>query len=153
MTTTVTQGAVVNKLKRDMNDSLSTTVSPGSTFTEHGQVCVRKTYELTLYSSYAGLVMCLIILFTGGFRVFTKGNWDANSFVSSYLDIPLVIVFFFGWKLIKKTRWVRLDELPLRAIIEQAKERAHQAEMEQQAEDALKGDRHRWLKYISWIWD
>ncbi|GAC75442.1 amino acid transporters [Moesziomyces antarcticus T-34] len=107
----------------------------------------------TLYSSYAGLVMCLIILFTGGFRVFTKGNWDANSFVSSYLDIPLVIVFFLGWKLIKKTRWVRLDELPLRAIIEQAKDRAHQAEMEQQAEDALKGNRHRWLKYISWIWD
>lgn len=29
--------------------------------------------------------MCLIILLTGGFSVFTKGNWDPVGFVSSYL--------------------------------------------------------------------
>lgn len=106
----------------------------------------------TLYSSYVALVMCLVILFTGGFTVFTHGNWNANSFVSSYLDIPLVIVFFLGWKLIKKTKWVRLEDLPLREAIDEAKERAKQAEMQQEAEDALKGER-RWLRFISWIWD
>ncbi|EST07115.1 Amino acid permease/ SLC12A domain protein [Kalmanozyma brasiliensis GHG001] len=106
----------------------------------------------TLYSSYVALVMCLVILFTGGFSVFTAGRWNANSFVSSYLDIPLVIAFFVGWKVIKKTKWVKLEDLPLREAIEQARERAQQAEMEQEAEDALKGDR-RWLKFISWIWD
>ncbi len=106
----------------------------------------------TLYSSYVALVMCLVILFTGGFTVFTHGNWNANSFVSSYLDIPLVIVFFLGWKVIKKTKWVRLEDLPLREAIDEAYERAQQAEMEQEAEDAMKGER-RWLKFISWIWD
>lgn len=29
--------------------------------------------------------MCLLILFTSGFAVFTKGGWDPVSFVSSYL--------------------------------------------------------------------
>lgn len=29
--------------------------------------------------------MCLIILLTGGFEVFTKGNWDTASFIASYL--------------------------------------------------------------------
>ncbi|CBQ70043.1 probable general amino acid permease [Sporisorium reilianum SRZ2] len=106
----------------------------------------------TLYSSYAALVMCLVILFTGGFSVFTTGRWSANSFVSSYLDIPLVIVFFLGWKWTKKTKWVKLEDLPLREAIEQARERALQAEREQQAEEAVKG-RRTWLRLVSWIWD
>jgi amino acid transporter len=37
------------------------------------------------YSTPVALVMCIIILFTAGFPVFTKGNWSAVSFVSSYL--------------------------------------------------------------------
>ena len=41
----------------------------------------------TPYTSPAALAMCLIILFTGGFSVFTKGNWSAASFVSSYLYV------------------------------------------------------------------
>jgi hypothetical protein len=32
--------------------------------------------------------MTLLILLTGGFRVFTKGNWDPVGFVSSYLCVP-----------------------------------------------------------------
>lgn len=31
--------------------------------------------------------MCIIIIFTAGFPVFTKGNWSAVSFVSSYLYV------------------------------------------------------------------
>ena len=107
----------------------------------------------TLYSSYVSLAMCLVILFTGGFATFTTGRWNANSFVSSYVDIPLVIVFFLGWKWFKKTKWVRLDDLPLRDAIEQAKLRAQQAELEQEAEDALKAGNRSWLRFISWIWN
>jgi amino acid transporter len=29
--------------------------------------------------------MCIIILLTSGFSVFTTGNWDAATFVSAYL--------------------------------------------------------------------
>jgi amino acid transporter len=39
----------------------------------------------TPYSSPVALFMCLTILFTGGFSVFTKGNWSASGFVSAYL--------------------------------------------------------------------
>lgn len=38
-----------------------------------------------VYSSYFALVMCVIILFTGGFAVFTEGNWNPSNFVSAYL--------------------------------------------------------------------
>ena len=39
----------------------------------------------TEWSTPAALVLVVIILFTAGFPVFTKGNWYAAGFVSSYL--------------------------------------------------------------------
>lgn len=44
----------------------------------------------TQYSSSVALVMCQIILWTGGFSVFTKGGWDAATFVSAYLYVTFV---------------------------------------------------------------
>jgi amino acid transporter len=29
--------------------------------------------------------MCLIIMLTNGFAVFTKGNWDTAGFITAYL--------------------------------------------------------------------
>ncbi|KAH7126348.1 amino acid permease/ SLC12A domain-containing protein [Dactylonectria estremocensis] len=74
----------------------------------------------TIYSSYAALVMSLTILFTGGFSVFTKGNWSAVGFVSSYLDIPIVITAYLAWKFVKKTKIVSLSEIPLSDAFEKS---------------------------------
>lgn len=38
-----------------------------------------------VYSSSFSLFMCILILLTSGFKVFTSGNWDPSAFVSSYL--------------------------------------------------------------------
>ncbi|RSL93906.1 hypothetical protein CEP52_012961 [Fusarium oligoseptatum] len=76
----------------------------------------------TLYSSIVGLCMCLIILFTGGFSVFTRGNWDPVGFVSSYLDIPLVIAAYLIWKFVKKTEIVSLSEIPLQDAIKKSEQ-------------------------------
>lgn len=106
-------------------------------------------HSWTIYSSSLGLFMCLLILFTGGFTVFTHGNWNANSFVSSYLDIPLVIVAFVIWKLVHKTQFVSLDSIPLREAFDQSLARHQRDNLldEQQKQPP------RWLRYISWIWD
>ncbi|PSN65752.1 amino acid permease-like protein [Corynespora cassiicola Philippines] len=73
----------------------------------------------TVYSSPVALFMCLTILFTGGFSVFTKGNWSAAGFISSYLDIPLVIAAFLLWKFIKGTKFVSLAEIPIREALDE----------------------------------
>ncbi|KAI8932247.1 hypothetical protein NX059_011126 [Plenodomus lindquistii] len=73
----------------------------------------------TPYTSPAALCMCLTILFTGGFSTFTKGNWSTSTFVSSYLDIPLVIAAFLLWKFIKGTKFVSLAEIPIRDALEE----------------------------------
>ena len=41
------------------------------------------------YSTPVALAFCILILFTGGFTVFTKGNWSTSGFISSYLYVPI----------------------------------------------------------------
>ncbi|KIW19035.1 hypothetical protein PV08_03325 [Exophiala spinifera] len=76
--------------------------------------------KFTEFSTPIALVMCIVILLTAGFPVFTKGNWSTSNFVSSYLDIPLVITAFVLWKLVKRTKIVKLSEVPLTEALELA---------------------------------
>ncbi|KAG5752433.1 hypothetical protein H9Q69_003014 [Fusarium xylarioides] len=76
----------------------------------------------TFYFSCAGLFMTLLILLTGGFRVFTRGNWDPVGFVSSYLDIPLVAAAYLIWKFVNKTKIVPLAEIPLQDAFRRSEE-------------------------------
>ncbi|KKA26247.1 hypothetical protein TD95_000042 [Thielaviopsis punctulata] len=97
----------------------------------------------TYYSSHVALIMCQIILWTGGFTVFTKGNWSASSFVSSYLVIPIVLVLYFGWKFYNKTSIVDLNDLPLTKILD------HIAEFPEEPEPPKSGP----IKLLSWMWN
>lgn len=97
----------------------------------------------TVVSSWIGLVMCVLILLTGGFTVFTKGNWDPATFVSAYLDIPLVLIAFTFWKFYKKTKVVKLENVPLVEALEQVA----------QYEEEPVTKYSKWLVWISWIWD
>ncbi|KAJ5490943.1 hypothetical protein N7539_002510 [Penicillium diatomitis] len=76
--------------------------------------------RITRYTSWFALVSCTIILFTGGFAVFTEGNWSPATFVSSYLDIPLVLCAYGGYKLIRRTKIVPLDQIPLQQALYEA---------------------------------
>ncbi|OQD89001.1 hypothetical protein PENANT_c003G00172 [Penicillium antarcticum] len=78
--------------------------------------------RITRYTSWFALISCVIILLTGGIVVFTKGNWDPASFVSSYLDIPLVLLAYGGYKLIRRTRIIPLSQVPVQLAIDEANE-------------------------------
>ncbi|AEO59878.1 hypothetical protein MYCTH_2308494 [Thermothelomyces thermophilus ATCC 42464] len=98
----------------------------------------------TKYSSPAGLFMCVIILLTSGFSVFTRGNWDSAQFVSSYLDIPIMLTAFLFWKVFKKTKIVSLDEIPLRDALARADDYYPEQTLSKKS---------GWIRAISWIWD
>ncbi|KAH9908904.1 amino acid permease-domain-containing protein [Xylariomycetidae sp. FL2044] len=113
----------------------------------------------SVYSSYTALGMCVLILLTSGFEVFTIGGWDTSTFVSSYLDVPLVLSAYSMWKYIKKTRVVSLENLPLKAAFEQAERSIDNSDDEEyDEEDGLlpttkKKPQRVWLKAVSWMWD
>ncbi|EIT74542.1 amino acid permease/ SLC12A domain-containing protein [Aspergillus flavus] len=77
--------------------------------------------RITYFSSWFAFLACILILFTGGFAVFTAGNWDPASFVSSYLDIPLVLLAYGLYKYIRGTKIIPLTEVPVHQALEEAR--------------------------------
>ncbi|KAE8315172.1 amino acid permease/ SLC12A domain-containing protein [Aspergillus transmontanensis] len=77
--------------------------------------------RITYLSSWFAFIACILILFTGGFAVFTAGNWDPASFVSSYLDIPLVLLAYGLYKYIRGTKIIPLTEVPVHQALEEAR--------------------------------
>lgn len=58
-----------------------------------------------------------LVLFTGGFYSFLPGNWDIADFFSSYFAIMFMIIFYFGYKVIKKSKIVPLEHAPIAGFI------------------------------------
>ena len=97
----------------------------------------------TTISTPLALSLSIVILLTTGFRAFTQGNWSISTFISSYLDIPLVLMGFALWKIIKRTKIVPLDQIPLRQAFE---------EMEQNPEP-IEPVKRGWRRVVGLLWD
>ncbi|KAK6214556.1 hypothetical protein LQW54_004277 [Pestalotiopsis sp. IQ-011] len=74
------------------------------------------------YLSWASLAMFVLLLLTSGYTTFLKGHWDTEVFVSSYINIPIIFVLYFGYKLVKKTSVIPLKDIPVRTFITIANE-------------------------------
>ncbi|RMZ85041.1 hypothetical protein DV738_g5, partial [Chaetothyriales sp. CBS 135597] len=56
------------------------------------------------------LFLCIFLLLIQGFTAFER-PFDVKTFITSYITIPVSVLLFLGWKLWKKTHWVRLSEM------------------------------------------
>lgn len=70
------------------------------------------------YLSWCSLIMFIILLLTSGYTAFLQGHWDTQTFVSAYINIPIILVLYFGYKVVKKTRMIPLTEMPIRTFIQ-----------------------------------
>lgn len=70
------------------------------------------------YITWASLTMFLLLLITGGYATFVHGNWSNETFVSSYINIPLFAILYFGYKFAKKTKMIPLMEIPIQPFID-----------------------------------
>jgi amino acid transporter len=70
------------------------------------------------YSTWASLVLFLLILSTGGFSTFISGHWSTETFISSYINIPIVMTLYLGYKRRKKTRILALMDIPIVGLIQ-----------------------------------
>lgn len=60
--------------------------------------------------------------FVGGYTVFLPGQWDIPTFLFSYTMIGVFPLLFIVWKLLKKTRWMRPEDVDLNKDIEEIEE-------------------------------
>jgi yeast amino acid transporter len=73
------------------------------------------------YPAWVSLFIFGLLFLTGGYTTFIHGHWSTATFVSSYLNLPLILIFYFGYKFIMKTKIVPLEEIPIRPFIEDAR--------------------------------
>ncbi|KZT60255.1 hypothetical protein CALCODRAFT_429636 [Calocera cornea HHB12733] len=74
------------------------------------------------YAAWTSAIAFSVILITGGFPVFTTGNWNSQKFVGSYFNIPLIFILYFGYKFTRRTKIVPLMEMPIRDFIQVAED-------------------------------
>ncbi|KAI9877576.1 MAG: hypothetical protein M1830_003533 [Pleopsidium flavum] len=74
------------------------------------------------YAAWYALTGCFIMTFVGGYTVFLPGMWDVPTFLFSYAMIGVFPVLFVGWKLLKKTKWYRPEEVDLMRDVEEIEE-------------------------------
>ena len=74
------------------------------------------------YAAWYALIGCFIMTFVGGYTVFLPGQWDVPTFLFSYMMIGVFPVLFLGWKLLKRTKWLKPHEVDLQKDLDEIEE-------------------------------
>jgi lysine-specific permease len=62
------------------------------------------------YSTLCTLVICLLIIVGQNYQAFTSEHIDWLGVIISYINLPIFLIMWFGYKWIKKTKMVNLNE-------------------------------------------
>ncbi|KAJ5168502.1 uncharacterized protein N7482_004096 [Penicillium canariense] len=65
------------------------------------------------YSAWIGLVWMTCVVCCYGYSTFLPGNWTVGGFFTYYTMVLLAPVLFFGWKIIKRTKFIKAQEADL----------------------------------------
>lgn len=76
---------------------------------ERGSLPFRGPWQPFL--AWFAIVFCLLVALTNGFDAFFPGRFSAKSFIPPYIDIPIFICLFMGYKMVKRTKFVKLEEM------------------------------------------
>lgn len=61
---------------------------------------------------YLCVILNSVLVLVQGWTCFSP-EFDAVSFVSFYIELPVMLLMYVGWKIVKRTRFVRLEEMDL----------------------------------------
>lgn len=74
------------------------------------------------YGSYISLFGLGLLLLTGGFTNFLNNNFDISSFFSRYFVLPFFAILYVFWKVLKRTKWIRPEDVDLASLFRQIEE-------------------------------
>lgn len=70
------------------------------------------------YLAWMSLSFFILLLLTSGYTTFIRGHWETETFISSYINIPIIFILYFGYKFAKKTKIISLADMPIRHFID-----------------------------------
>ncbi|KAL2823575.1 amino acid permease/ SLC12A domain-containing protein [Aspergillus cavernicola] len=66
------------------------------------------------YAAWYALVGTFVMTLILGYTVFLNGQWDTTTFFTSYLMVGFFIVAFVFWKVVRRTKYVKLGTADLK---------------------------------------
>ena len=88
------------------------------------------------YGSYISLGLCVIIILIKNFTVFLGDKFTYKDFITGYIVLPVFIIMFVGFKLIKKTTWIPSSEVDMTTYRDVIDAEEKQFAMEEEEEKA-----------------
>lgn len=61
-------------------------------------------------------ILCLIITLGQNYEAFLQDTIDWNGAIATYIGIPLFLVIMFSYKLVKKTKWIKYEDMDFTRI-------------------------------------
>ncbi|KAF7556933.1 hypothetical protein G7Z17_g1053 [Cylindrodendrum hubeiense] len=77
-------------------------------------------------------------------RVFIKGHWSFSGFFTAYFTIVLFLVIYLGWKIIKKTSFIKAEDMDFQTGL--AEVEAHENSL------SYKAPASRYERIMDWLW-
>jgi yeast amino acid transporter len=65
------------------------------------------------FLAYFAIIFCSLVALFNGFDAFFPGKFSAKTFIPPYIDIPIFCFLFLGYKIVKKTKFVRVQDMDL----------------------------------------
>ena len=74
------------------------------------------------FLAYYALTGCFIMTFVSGYTVFLPGNWSIPTFFFSYTMIGIFPVLFVGWKIFRRTKFLKPADVDLYQGVDEVEE-------------------------------
>ena len=112
---------------------------------------------LGIWGSWGALVFCVLVTFTKNFAVFvynptTGQHFDYKNFITGYIAIPVFLIAYIGYKIVYRTRLVRLEEVDLHSGLDEIE--LHEMEFEAAEAEKLANQNRLgrfYRRYLSWL--
>ncbi|KAJ5852760.1 uncharacterized protein N7529_012145 [Penicillium soppii] len=72
------------------------------------------------FMAYFAIFFSSTVAFFNGFDAFFPGHFSAKSLIPPYIDIPIFLCLFLGYKIIKRTKFVKIEDMDLLSGKEEA---------------------------------
>ncbi|UKZ84375.1 uncharacterized protein TrAFT101_000286 [Trichoderma asperellum] len=79
------------------------------------------------FGPWIAVVLNSFLVLIQGWSCFSP-SFDGVSFVSFYIELPIMLVMYLGWKFIKRTKFVRLEDMDLETDVHTAEEQVEEEE-------------------------
>jgi AAT family amino acid transporter len=93
------------------------------------------------WGPYISVALNIFLVLIQGWSCFSP-TFNAIDFVSYYVEIPVMVLMYVIWKLVKRTQWVRLEEMDLETDTHTLEEEKH---------DANPDWKTKFKKYLTWF--